>query len=173
MEMVHHIRTIKAFPQNGGMFFWGKCISNNNWPYIYTYPYCPTQWFRPGYNNRIDWSNPQPMFQAMDMVCKRSDLFRRGCHMHRQHNDNFCSAHTDCPRIRRFLRIRYMHWRQNRMNPNQLWSVYMFLGCKGWAALYRHHCWSIYCRDIPNLASTFRHGCFHRHRCNSPVPPDG
>ena len=139
---------------------------------IYTYPYCPNRWFRPEYNNQTDWSNLRPMFRAMDMVHRRFCLMRWGCHRRRQHNGNFGHVHTNCPYIRRLLRIRHTNWRQNRMNPNQLWSVCSFLGCKGWAwaALYRHHCWSIYCRDIANLLSTLHQRWFLRHRCNSPVP---
>ena len=64
----------KTFPQNGGTFFWGKCISNNNWTYIYTCPYCPTRWFRPGYNNQIDWWPPRPMSRAMGTGYKTNCL---------------------------------------------------------------------------------------------------
>ena len=119
----------KSIPPRWGNVFWGKGISNNNWTYIYTYQYCPNRWFRPEYNNQTDWSNPRPMFRAMDMVYRRFCLMRWGCHRRRQHNGNFGHVHTNCSRIRRLLRIRHTNWRQHRMTPNRSWSVCMFPMC--------------------------------------------
>ena len=157
------IYAIKNIPRNGGTL-WGKCISNNNWTYIYTYQYCPNRWFRPGYNNQIDWSNPRPMFRAMDMVHKRFCLMRWGCRMRRQHNGNFGLAHKNCPRIRRLLRIRHTNWRRNRMTPNRLWSVCSFLGCiRQYQDLYPGY---IFRRDIASPLCTLHQRWFHQNKHN-------
>ena len=154
-----YVRVItKTFPQDGGMF-WGKGISNNNWPYMYTYPYCPNRRFRPEYNNQTDWSNPRPMFRAMDMVHRRFCLMRWDCRMHRQHNGNFGLAHKNCPHIRRLLRIRYT----NRMTASLPQMVCMFPMCICQYQYHRRRRLRMFHQGIVNLTCMTHHGCLHQN----------